>query len=190
MPRLARSCTTLALAALVLACDGPDAAGCDDPDAVEPDRPLASSSAWRETPADADPLASHREGRVACTPADWGEEFGVLEVSTISCDYASVEQPLAGDLAVGDRVRIELWWAPLWASEPAEAHLALLVEDRLLWDTKVAIPSPADARAIEFDSPVAAAAGDTLTFHLHNHGQNSWTLASVERLEPGSTACP
>jgi hypothetical protein len=149
---------------------------------VDPDLPLAHADRWRESPAHTDPLSEHRPDVVACV--GWGEEFGALELSTATCNYASLEQPLAESIEPGDPLHIELWWSGLLAPEPAVAHLALLVDDALLWETEIEIPGPADARTIDFDSPIAAPAGATLTFHLHNHGQNSWTLGSVERRSP------
>jgi hypothetical protein len=156
---------------------------CDEPGrSAEVWLPLAPADQWRETPAHADPLPEHRPDIVACTGG--GEEFGALELSTATCNYASLEQTLTESIALGDPLHIELWWSGLFAPEPATAHLALLVDTTLLWEMEVEIPGPADARSIDFDSPIAADAGATLTFHLHNHGQNSWTLGALERGSP------
>jgi hypothetical protein len=181
MPRLAALFPVLGLA-VTFACDPQELEplACDEPGRSADVRlPLAHASDWRESSADTDPLPEHRPDVVACL--GWGEEFGALELSTATCNYASLEQPLAESIEPGDRLHIELWWSGLFAPEPATAHLALLVDDALLWETEVEIPGPADARTIEFDSPISAQAGATLTFHLHNHGQNSWTLGAVER---------
>jgi hypothetical protein len=174
---------------VTLACDSGELEplACDAPDrSADVLLPLAYADNWRESPADADPLPEHRPDTVACV--GWGEEFGVLELSTATCNYASLEQPLVESIEPGDRLHIELWWSGLLAPEPATAHIALLVDDALLWETEVEIPGPADARTIELDSPIAAQAGATLTFHLHNHGQNSWTLGAVER-RPSAHDC-
>lgn len=181
MRRLAASLPILGLA-VTLACDPGELEplACEQPGrSADATLPLAHANQWRESPADADPLPEHRPDVVACL--GWREEFGALELSTGTCNYASLEQPLAEAVELGDRLRVELWWSGLFAPEPASAHIALLVDDALLWETEVEIPGPADARTIEFDSPIAAPAGATLTFHLHNHGQNSWTLGAVER---------
>lgn len=170
---------------VTLACDPEELEplACGEPaHGVEGALPLAHAGQWRESSAHTDPLPEHRPDVVACV--GWGEEFGALELSTATCNYASLEQPLAESIAPGDRLRIELWWSGLFAPEPSTAHLALLVDDLLLWETEVEIPGPAEARTIDFDSPIAAQAGATLTFHLHNHGQNSWTLGSLERWSP------
>jgi hypothetical protein len=184
MRRLAALLPVLGLAT-TLACDLQEL---ESPVCVEPGRsaedwlPLAHADQWRETPADADPLPEHRPDVVACK--GFGEEFGALEISTTTCNYASLEQTLTESIAIGDPLHIELWWSVLFAPEPATAHLALLVDTALLWELEVEIPGPADARTIDFDSPIAAPAGATLTFHLHNHGQNSWTLGALERGSP------
>jgi hypothetical protein len=184
MRRLAASLPIFGLA-VTLACD-PEALeplACDEPDrSTVAWLPLAHADEWTESPAAADPLAEHRPDVVTCV--GWGAEFDALELSTATCNYASLEQPLAQSIARGDPLHIELWWSGLLAPEPATAHLALLVDDVPLWETEVEIPGPADARTIDFDSPITAEAGATLTFHLHNHGQNSWTLGAIERRSP------
>lgn len=144
---------------------------------------LADPDAWLATSAELDPLANHRPDTVVCPTAAYGLEFGVLEVDTGQCNYLSVSQPLAHAIAPGDPLRVTVWWQTLIAGEPAEGHLALLVDDELLWETRVAIPGEADLEQIEFVSPIAAEAGDVLTFHLHNHGYNSWTFGGLELLD-------
>jgi hypothetical protein len=141
---------------------------------------LADPDAWLATAAELDPLPEHRPDLVICPTAAYGVEFGVLEVDTGQCNYLSVSQPLAHAIAPGDPLRVTVWWQTLIADEPAEGHLALLVDDELLWEVHVAIPGEADSRQIEFVSPIAAEAGDVLTFHLHNHGYNSWTFGGLE----------
>lgn len=185
MRRLAASLPILGLV-VTLACDSEtlEPLVCDELSRNTDDewQPLAHASDWTQSPADADPLPEHRPEVVTCV--GWGDEFDALEISTATCNYASLEQPLAESIALGDPLHLELWWSGLLAPEPAAAHLALLVDGALLWETHVEIPGPAEARTIDFDSPIAAEAGATLTFHLHNHGQNSWTLGAFERRSP------
>ena len=169
---------------LLAACD-PDA-----PDELEdPAEPvdLVDPEAWLATPAALDPLPDHRPISVLCPPSAQAIEFGLLEVDTGQCNYLSVSQPLARPLAVGDPLRVTVWWQALIAEAPAEGHLALLIADELLWETHVAIPGEAELRQIEFESSIAAEAGDVLTFHLHNHGYNSWTFGGLELLDDETT---
>lgn len=190
---------SLILAALPLACEAEFAtdaatsatANCaqtelDDPEPIE----LVFAEHWQplDDPA-ADPLAAHRPELLVCPSGGWGEEFGALEVRTAQCNYLSVEQPLAAKLAVGDTLRLTVWWQNLIALEPATGHLALLIDGELLWELEVAIPGASDARTFEFPSPVAAEAGATVNFHLHNHGQNTWTLAELARVELAAPVC-
>lgn len=165
---------------LVTGCDPEPAPECE-PVEFEP-RPLVSAHDWTATAIEDDPLADHRPASMICPTSAWGEELGVLEVSTGECNYLSVEQPLAEAIALGDPLRVQIWWQPLIADAPATAHLALLIDGVPIWDQQVAIPGSAEARSIELDSPIAAEAGATVTFHLHNHGANSWSLAELAKI--------
>jgi hypothetical protein len=161
--------------------------GCDpQPTVCEHDaevRPLVFAQDWSPSTTENDPLAGHRPPTTSCPSSAWGEELDVLEVSTGECNYLSIEQPLAEVIAVGDPLRVQVWWQSLIASEPATGHLALLIDGEPIVDMQVAIPGAAEARSIEFESPVAAEPGATVTFHLHNHGANNWTLAEFARLD-------
>lgn len=143
---------------------------------------LIDAEAWLATPAELDALAAHRPSEVICPTAAYALEFGLLEVDTGQCNYLSVSQPLAHAIAPGDRLRVTVWWQTLVAGEPAQGHLALLGDAGVLWQTHVDIPGEAALRQIEFESPIAIAAGEPITFHLHNHGYNSWTLGGLELL--------
>lgn len=147
---------------------------------------LVFAANW--TPSEHDPLADHRPDPTICPASAWGEEFGSLEVRTGECNYLSVEQPLASPIAVGDVLRVQVWWQSLIAIEPATAHLALLIDGELVWETEVEIPGASDAQSILVVSPIAAEADAVVTFHLHNHGANTWTLAEFARVGNTSTS--
>jgi hypothetical protein len=179
----------LSTAALVLTL----ATACDDGDADEPGdapvsqlyaepRPLVHAQDWTATAPEDDPLAEHRPAETICPTSAWADEFGTLEVSTSACNYFSVEQALAEPLEIGDELRVQVWWQSLIAIPPAIGHLALLIDGELVWEAHVEIPGASDARSIRFASPVAAEPGATVTFHLHNHGANTWTLAEFAKL--------
>lgn len=175
--------SALLILTLVSGCDPEPISACvPDP---EP-RPLVFAQDWTATAIDEDPLADHRASTTICSTGAWGEELGALEVSTSKCNYLSVEQPLAEAIELGDPLRVQVWWQALIASEPATAHLALLIDGQPIWEEHVTIPGAAEARSISFASPIAAEPGAVVTFHLHNHGANSWTLAELVRIEDGS----
>lgn len=124
---------------------------------------------------------------IPCGEQDWHVELDGLEIETTRCNYAALEQPLLADLAQGDRLRVRVWWQTLVSPEPVEGHLALFVDGRLAWEERVAVPGPADARELEFASPVSAPAGATVAFHLHNHGSNTWNLNELALHAPAAS---
>ena len=162
--------------------DGNDEGDGDDEGETEPRwRPLASNDAWQPDLAEVDPLPEHRPAEVECTNG-WYAESGGIEIDTGACNYLSLEQPLLAPLAAGDPVHLQLWWQSLASVEPAEGHLALLVDGELLWEEHVPIPGPAATRTLAFESPVDAPAGATVTLHLHNHGYNTWHFHELSAL--------
>ena len=135
---------------------------------------LVDHDRWRaDVSVHDDPWSEHRPSIIECE-GGWGPETGGIEIDTGACNYLTLQQPLPVALEEGDPVRLRMWWQPLASIEPAEGHVAVLVDGELLWEEHVPIPGPADVRSLEFPSPLSAPAGATLTLHLHNHGTNTW----------------
>ncbi len=126
-----------------------------------------------------DPLASHRPDPVDCPAAAWGEEGGGFEVQTGVCDYAAFDQPLVAPLAKGDIVEISVWYDTLDAAEPATAHVAVLLGDRVLWEETVDIPAPSAALDAAVRLDFTPSPDSRLGLHLHNHGYNSWRFVEI-----------
>jgi hypothetical protein len=126
-----------------------------------------------------DPLADHRPAEVDCPAGAWGAEGGGFEVQTGVCAYAAFDQPLAVVPAAGDVIEISVWYDTLDAAEPAEGHVAVLLDDRLLWEETVQIPGPSAALDARIKLDFAPAADARLGLHLHNHGYNSWRFVGV-----------
>lgn len=149
---------------------------------VEDAEPLRidDPEAWEPVPAEVDPLASHRPADVFCPVATFGPELGMFEVQTGACDYGAFAQPLIVDVRRGDRLVGTVWHDDLDAPEPAEAHVAVLLGDRLLWEIVVPLPGPANVHPFDVTLPEDANMGTPLGFHVHNHGFNSWRIAAVE----------
>jgi hypothetical protein len=174
----------LAGGALLLGC-----ATSYDPDMDASWAPLVVAQAWQPAPAGTDPMAYHAGAdMIACGEQDWHVELDGLEIETTRCNYAVVQQPLRGDLVQGDELRVRVWWQTLASPEPVDAHLALFVGEALVWETQVAVPGPAAVHDLLLDSPVSAAAGTKVTFHLHNHGSNTWNLNEFALLAPAASA--
>lgn len=178
------SAWALASGALLLGCASPA-----DPDLDPSWIPLVLPEDWQPAPAGDDPMAGHTgPDAIACGAGDWHAELGGLEIETTRCNYAVLEQPLLADLAAGDALRVRVWWQALVSPEPVEGHLALLVDGAPVWEQHVAIPGPAAAHEITLASPVSAPAGTTVTFHLHNHGSNTWNLNEFALQAPARSA--
>lgn len=142
--------------------------------------PLVLPMLWQPVPAAMDPLASHRPAEVSCPLGGWLFETQGLEISTLLCNYAMFSQPGRAAIVKGARIVASLYHFDLVAAEPATAHVALQVGDSLVWEQEIAIPGKANAYAVDVPAKFAADAGTPVYFHLHNHGQNTWTLGSVE----------
>lgn len=130
-----------------------------------------------------DPLASHRPTDGVCPPGSVLVEGGSVEVQTGICTYAWLQQPALTDLRKGERVELVFWHSALVADGPAEGHLALWVDDEPLYDRVVPIPADATAYTESVVVPFTSPEGAIVTFHLHNHGANTWNLLRVERTE-------
>lgn len=136
--------------------------------------------------AEHDPLVLHRPEEIDCnTLVGWTMEEGLLEVNTAECNYLSLSEPAAVSAPAGAWVKTRISYFDLTAPEPTEAHLALLVEGRILWEATIAVPSAADILDVEAQLTEDVAKGDSIGMHLHNHGQNSW---NIEPLRVNSAA--
>lgn len=141
--------------------------------------PLVGAMEWMQVAAAADPLPDHRPAEVICPLGAWVFEAQGLEIDTTGCNYGSFTQPAKVDVGEGKRIVASLYHFDLTAAEPATAHAALLIGETIVWEQEIAIPGPANAFMIDLPSPVAAPAGTPVYFHLHNHGQNTWTLGNI-----------
>lgn len=144
-------------------------------------QPLVDATLWQETAPQDDPLAEHRGNSIVCPESAWYPEPGGVEIETTACAYVSLSQPLGENIAAGDMLHVVAWWQTLVSVEPALGHLAVLIGNEIVWDEHIDIPGKADARVIEFVAGSSFAAGETVTFHLHNHGFNTWTFSELAR---------
>jgi hypothetical protein len=143
-------------------------------------RSLFDHDLWQPAGPETDPLADHRPDLVDCEETEWRVEDGALEVETGACNYLALTQPARFDVAPGQLLHVVLWYSTLDAVDPAEAHAALLLGDVTAWEITVDIPSRPTVHDVEIEAPDGVSAGDPVGFHLHNHGDNAWTLLSFE----------
>lgn len=142
--------------------------------------PLVDPMAWAPVPGPLDPLAAHRPAEVKCPIGGWLFEPQGFEINTLLCNYAMFSAPSQAAVIAGSRVIATLYHFDLIAAEPASAHLALLLGEQVLWETEVAIPGKANAFNVDVVVDTTVPAGTPVYFHLHNHGQNTWTMGAIE----------
>ena len=141
---------------------------------------LVSAEAWTEV---VDPGSDPFEDRpevVDCSSQGYGIEGTYFEVETDDCAYGTFQQALLHGVEAGEELRLVFWHLDLWATEPAQAHVAVALEDAILYELVLEIPGKSAVHAETFPAPRTLVAGETVFFHLHNHGYNSWSLGGLE----------
>jgi hypothetical protein len=135
---------------------------------------------WQQQGAVLDSLASHRPDSVNCPSNAWYEEDRALEVKTGHCNYLSLAQPSKTPINKGNNIHLVLWHGQLRFDEPQEAHVAVSIGGRVVLDQQVEITSDGGIYDVTISSTVDVAAGESVEFHLHNHGYNTWTLLTLD----------
>jgi hypothetical protein len=124
-----------------------------------------------------------RPAVVDCAPAAVMPEFLseqlVLGIDTGGCNYFTAMQPIQRAVAVGEIIDVRIWHFQLSAAEPAQAHVAVVVDALPILDERVPIPQAGGLVKSQVQVTRSIAAGAPAYFHLHNHGANSWALVEV-----------
>lgn len=158
-------------------------AGCEIGVSAEPERvqtlPLIDHMQWRSYSLAEDPLPEHQPAAIDCGVAGVYPEEDGLEIDTGRCNYVMVEQPARVALPVGTTIAAEWFHFDLTAPTPSEAHVAVLFDRALQWEETIPIPGPAATFEGEWTLTERLEEGDLIRLHLHNHGQNTWTLVSL-----------
>lgn len=168
---------------------GEDAPPTDDV-GEEPVPPLVSPSLWTpiEEAAD-DPLAEHRPEEVEC-PGD-ATKTEMLDgdlsyaVDTTMCNYLAVSQASLGEVSTGDTVQARIWHfdlTPGVGEESATAHVAILFDGDIAWETDIEIPADGQLLTPEWEADDDYPPGTEIVFHLHNHGDNQWNFIDLSVL--------
>ena len=144
---------------------------------------LVDVDSWVMQDADTDSLGGHRPAEIHCPDNSWYNEDGALEVETGFCNYLSLAQPGKVALEKGDTLHLVMWHGDLAFETPAQAHVAVVIDGKTVWEEEVAIPTEADIYDIRIPVDFNAPEGSDVDFHLHNHGYNTWTLLQLE-VEP------
>lgn len=142
-------------------------------------RSLIDHAAWQEVSMQDDPLSEHRPETVTCPEVAWGIEDATLELDTGLCNYLSLTQPSLGQVSSGDSISLVAWHAQLWDADIAEAHMAVLFDGTIAWQTTVPIPSDPGVFDLDFSAPIDLPADAPIQLHLHNHGSNTWNFLEL-----------
>jgi hypothetical protein len=131
----------------------------------------------------ADPMPAHRPAEVDCE-IGFGEEFGVFEIDTESCNYGVFSQPMLAEVRIGDTVELTVTHDDLVADGPAIGHVLVTLGDGHTFDAEVEIPHAYGLVTAEWVADVDVAAGTPAVLHLHNHGFNQWRLVAIVTRPP------
>lgn len=173
----------VALAALVGCADPAPALVCE-PNADGSNALLVDHDLWVLATPDEDPFAADRPADdISCPPDDrLAEEFAgtySYAVTTTGCPYTTVTQPSLRDACAGETLYVWLWHFELTAPDPGSAHLAVEIGGDLVWSKTLPIPGPSGLIADEIMLPTDVPTGTPITFHLRNHGSNSYNLLEI-----------
>ncbi|HXS15653.1 MAG TPA: chromate efflux transporter [Polyangiaceae bacterium] len=159
------------------------AAGCGSSDPAPEAQtlvPLAQLADFMPLDGHQDPLEPHRPSTVDCSDlVGWYIEDDALEVNTGECNYLAAGAPADVAVSQGTVINTTISYYDLTSEQPASAHIALLINDELLWEQTISVPAPARVMELSVPAPVDIKRGDLVSFHLHNHGQNSYKLQAL-----------
>lgn len=161
------------------------AAGCSPAVSVCEDKsPIVDVRAWRFVEPTDDVLWPAPAGAALCTADDVqvqpvGDALA-LEIDTrLGCGWATATQPTLRDLRVGDRVQTQIFYFPQSSFPAAEAELAIAIDGDIVMREVIAIPAPSGLLQPAFVIGRDVDAGAAVSFHVGNHGDNSWNLVEL-----------
>ena len=146
---------------------------------------LVEAKAWDIQPKNRDAFPEHRPKNVDCARnTGWLVEEDELEVRTEFCNYLSVSQQSLLDLPAGTELELAMSHSALDFNAPARAHVAVSIGGVAIWETRIDIPSASNIIKPRLTLPHSVRRGDSIEVHLHNHGNNAWTVHSLDAFVP------
>lgn len=146
---------------------------------------LVEAEAWDVQPKNRDAFAEHRPDEITCEAGTgWLAEEGALEVRTEFCNYLSLSQNALLDLEAGTELEFVLSHSELNFNAPATGHMGIAIGGTVIWETSVDIPSAGNIIKPKIVLPFDVSRGDSIGVHVRNHGDNTWTVHSLEALVP------
>lgn len=146
---------------------------------------LVDHDLWRVAEPQEDPFRVHRPADIRCDATGrQAEDFAgtySFGIDTALCAYTTVIQESATDLCPGDDVLVWLWRFALTGPEGANAHIAAMVGDELLFEDVIPIPATSGLKVETYTAKRFHPAGTPITFHIRNHGDNTYQLLEIAR---------
>jgi len=137
---------------------------------------------WTQVSGDDDPFDYTRTAETTVCPeaelnveqlpdGDW------FDVITKNCAYVTVTQPLLADIPAGGTLKIRIWhFAITMGDGPFTLAIQIGKESKPLWTTTKPFPSDSGLIFDEFTTVSEYSKGDSIYYHISNHGDNSWGL--------------
>jgi hypothetical protein len=154
---------------------------------------LVAGDAWQFVPPAEDTLWPAPDDAELCDDdaiqvQPIGDDLA-LEIDTrFGCGWATVMQPIAEDVAVGDELQVRIFYFSQTAFPEANAELAIAIGDDVVMRELVPIPASSGLLAPRIVAERDYPRGTPARFHIGNHGDNSWNLVELSRVEVGD--CP
>lgn len=146
---------------------------------------LIEAQAWDITSRSADNHAEFRPAQIDCPRGTgWLIEDDELEIRTANCNYLSLTQQSLLSMSAGTALELTVSHSPLDFNAPSEANWAISIGGTVIWETRIPIPSDSQIIREQLQLPMDVTAGDDIVVHLRNHGNNAYTVHSLEALVP------
>lgn len=162
---------------------------CGDPQLIDHDGQddliervdLVDIEDWELVEPEDDPVPGRPPELLPCSPAAAVIEDDGLELLTEVCSWITVAAPLLQPVRRGDPIELLLFHGALNAPTPATASMELWSSAGRLWHQRVPVPGPARIFDVELSAAVDLEAGELVFVHVHNHGDNVYTLGHLRR---------
>ena len=96
--------------------------------------------------------------------------------------FSRAQQGSLNAAEAGEELQIRIWHSELNADEPAIGYVGLAIGEDIVWEGEVSIPSEAGPLEGTITLTDSIELGEPLRVHVHNHGENTWTLLQLEIL--------
>lgn len=106
-------------------------------------------------------------------------EVRTWSVTTGACNWATVSQPLPRALAAGDELLIELFWFSQRDFPGGTALIGVALGDEIVFTHTLTVPADAELLKRHVTVERALPVGTPISFHVGNHGTNSWNLIDI-----------